>query len=189
MSALSKPEHFGCDLIHPWTPSCTKSASLIWWRVFLAGLKLYGPLFLVPAIIFKRKGPRFIITKSIPEIIRSSTFLGTYAGTFNASICIFRALLGDSKSVAAISGFFAGLFSILIERKSRRSELALYCFNQTIEVMWKMAASRGLAFYIKNGEVLVFMIASSILFYFFQQEPDSLRSNMNGLLKFMIGTN
>eukprot|EP01133_Synstelium_polycarpum_P003886 gene3886-4495_t len=62
-------------------------------------------------------------------------------------------------------------------------------FINTMEIMWKMAANRNLAFYIKHGEVLVFMLASGILMYFFQQEPDSLRSNMNGLFKFFIGQN
>ncbi|EFA84640.1 transmembrane protein [Heterostelium album PN500] len=188
MTAQSKPnqivEQISCKVIHPWSKSCTLAAAQIWLQVFIAGFKLYAPLFLIPTIIFKRKG-------SLPEIIRSSTFLGTYAGAFGSAICFFKYLAGgrDYKSIAAISGFFAGLLSILIERKSRRSELALYCLNQTLEIMWKMAATRGFAFYIKNGEVLVFMIASAILMYFFQHEPDSLRSNMNGLLKFFIGSN
>ncbi|EGG24119.1 transmembrane protein [Cavenderia fasciculata] len=182
MTAASKINNISCQQIHPWSTSCTQSAGSIWIKVFIAGLKLYGPLFLVPTLLFKRKG-------TLPEIIRSSTFLGTYAGVFSGSICLFRSLTTkDYKSIAALSGFFAGLFSILIERKNRRSELSLYCFNQTMEIMWKMAANRGFAFYIKHGEVLVFMIASSILFYFYQQEPESLRSNMNGLLKFFINS-
>ncbi|KAN0040374.1 hypothetical protein ACTA71_012267 [Dictyostelium dimigraforme] len=184
MTILSKPHELqSCQTFHPWAKTCSSSASQIWIAVFLAGLKLYAPLFLVPALIFKRK-------RTLPEILRSSVFLGTYAGVFSGAICLIRRILGrDLKSMAAISGFFAGLLSILIEKKSRRSELALYCLNQAIEVVWKMAAARKLVPLFKNGEVLVYMIASSILLYFYQNEPDSLRSNMNGLLKFFVGKN
>ncbi|KYQ89400.1 transmembrane protein [Tieghemostelium lacteum] len=194
MTVLSKPNQIPfkdlCLKYHPWSTSCSTSASQVWFAVFLAGLKLYAPLFLVPALIFKRKGLHFLITRTLPEILRSSVFLGTYAGVFSGCICLFRSIIGkDLKLIPGLSGFFAGLLSILIERKSRRSELALYCSNQSIEIAWKMLAARGMAFFIPNGEVLVFMFASAILMYFYQREPDSLRSNMNGLLKFFIGQN
>ncbi|KAM9977630.1 hypothetical protein ACTFIR_011500 [Dictyostelium discoideum] len=191
MTILTKPHQIqNCEKFHPWAKTCTSSASQIWFAVFLAGLKLYAPLFLVPALIFKRKSIQFLVQRTLPEILRSSVFLGTYAGVYAGAICLIRRIVGkDLKSMAAISGFFAGLLSILIEKKSRRSELALYCLNQAIEVVWKMAAARKLVPLFKNGEVLVYMIASSILLYFYQNEPDSLRSNMNGLLKFFIGKN
>ncbi|EGC29588.1 hypothetical protein DICPUDRAFT_158808 [Dictyostelium purpureum] len=191
MPALSKAvvPLQSCTSFHPWSKSCTSSASQIWFQVFLAGLKLYAPLFLVPALIFKRKSISFLLKRTLPEILRSSVFLGTYAGVFSGAICLIRRIIGkDVKSTVAISGLFAGLFSILIEKKSRRSELALYCLNQTIEVVWKMAAARNLAFTFKNGEVLVYMIASAILMYFYQNEPESLRSNMKGLLNIFIGS-
>jgi len=189
MSVLSKSRHLeSCAGFHPWANSCVSSASQIWYAVFLAGFKLYAPLFLIPALIFKRKGIHFLITKTLPEILRSSVFLGTYAGVFSGSICLLRRIFGgDFKFTAALGGLLAGLTSILIERKNRRSELALYCLNQSLEVVWKMMEARNLAFFIKHGEVLVFMMASSILMFFYQCEPESLRSNMNGLLKFFIG--
>eukprot|EP01132_Coremiostelium_polycephalum_P001985 gene1985-2442_t len=171
MSILSKlpKATTDCSRFHPWSKSCTNSAAQVWTGVFVAGLKLYAPLFLISALVYKRKG-------TLPEILRSSVFLGTYGGVFAGSICLLRAILGrDSKSIAAMGGFLAGFSSILIERKERRSELALYCLNQALEIVWKMAAARGLAFYIKNGEVLVFMIASAILMYFYKQEPQCLR--------------
>lgn len=74
-------------------------------------------------------------------------------------------------------------------RKNRRSELALYCMNQASEIIYKMLASRGYTPKIKNGEVLVFMLANAILMYFYQHEPENMRSNMRGLFSKIIGVN
>eukprot|EP01113_Clastostelium_recurvatum_P031449 TRINITY_DN3927_c0_g1_i2.p1 TRINITY_DN3927_c0_g1~~TRINITY_DN3927_c0_g1_i2.p1 ORF type:complete len:206 (-),score=24.22 TRINITY_DN3927_c0_g1_i2:118-693(-) len=177
-----------CSKLHPFIHSCSMLMADQWLVTFKQGLKMYAPLFIIPAVLLRRRHIKYLVTRTLPEIIRSSAFLGTFASSYARFYCLFRnALKKDLPIGSVIAGFLAGLASIFIERKSRRSELALYCLNQSIEVVWRMMEARGLVRSRNNGEVFIFMLASSIMFYFFQNEPSAVRSNMHGVYKFLLG--
>jgi len=54
-SALIDKYKYGeCSLLHNWEPSCTKNSLTLLFDTFTLALKLYGPLFILPAIMNKK---------------------------------------------------------------------------------------------------------------------------------------
>lgn len=68
-------------------------------------------------------------------------------------ICLHRKVaLHDHKLVYWISGGLAAL-SVLLEKKSKRSELALYVLPRAGDSLWNILINRNLLPHIKNAEV------------------------------------
>jgi len=189
---MSKKNIFGapivCADLHVWEPSCFVNFAQIWLDGFVEGTKMYAPIFLIPALLLARKGPKYLLTKTSLEIIRSGVFLATFSSSFAGYMCFFRRFFSSqTKPVPWFAGFLAGWTAIVIERKNRRSELGLYCLNQATEIGFRMMQSRGWIKGVKHGEVMIFMVANAILMYFFQQEPENVRSNIRGLFSGLLG--
>ena len=112
------------------------------------------------------------------EAVRSTTFLSAFVGIFQvahfsggilwiflahkfdfaldlqAVICLHRKVASqDHKLVYWLSGGLAAL-SVLFERKSRRSELALYVLPRAGDSLWYILVNRHLLPNIKNAEVI-----------------------------------
>ena len=116
-------KHSCSTIIHPFCPeSCTKSAMLVWKgnleRIFiiensdsfLFALKIYIPLFSIPAIMFGRKKEWLhSLVKAIPSMMRSSgdqdlpslrnnqcilAFLATLASSVLPISCLIRHWIG-----------------------------------------------------------------------------------------------
>jgi hypothetical protein len=49
--------------------------------------------------------------------------------------------------------------------------------------------SRGWVRSYNNGEVAIFVVASAVLMYFYQNEPENLRPNIKGVLSKLLGIN
>lgn len=74
-----------------------------------------------------------------------------------AVICLHRKVaLKDHKLVYWIAGTLSGL-SVLIEKKARRGELALYVLPRAGDSLWYILVNRHLLPNIKNAEVLAFV--------------------------------
>ncbi len=61
--------------------------------------------------------------------------------------------------------FVSSLFSILIEKKSRRGQLAVYCANIASETIYRMLVTRQYIRPLPRGEVYLFTISISLLLY------------------------
>ena len=91
--------------------------------------------------------------------MRSATFLSTYC-TFAINFALFHRALGLRYRYVAnlagiaynLAGFTAGFFTTLIEKKSRRIELALYVLSQALESLCNAIA--GVHTY-RPGEIVV----------------------------------
>jgi len=183
-------QHTCSKIIHPFCPeSCTKAALLVWKDAFLFASKLYIPLFVVPAIIFQRKqkglfGP---IANAIPSILNSSSFLATLASCVLPIGCALRKVSGRFRPfLVFLGGVFGGFLSILIERRERRKELAVYTMNQSAEALYNMGMYRGYLPAFKYGDVFIFMVASGLLSYFYNHDQKCL-SHIKGLIAFLVG--
>lgn len=87
-----------------------------------------------------------------------------------------------------INGFLSGS-TVLLETKSRRIELALYCLPRALESFWNLGVLRGHFRSIRNGEVLLFMIAMGTLMTVYQHEPDVIPRSYEGILVRFFGVN
>ncbi|XP_062393296.1 transmembrane protein 135 [Sardina pilchardus] len=188
MAAFSKSIPHSCyEIGHTWNPSCTLSTLQVTAGALEVSFKIYAPLYLIAAILRRRKKD-YYIKRLLPEILQSTSFLTANGGLYIAFFCILRKLLGGFNSWSA--GFGAALpasyISILIERKSRRGLLTIYMANLATETVFRMAVTRGIVNPLKHGEVLLFCITASLYMFFFRNK-DGLKGFAFSALKFIVG--
>ncbi|XP_062869890.1 transmembrane protein 135 [Trichomycterus rosablanca] len=188
MAALSKSIPHNCyEIGHTWSTSCTLSTLQVTASALEVAFKIYAPLYLIAAILRKRKKD-YYKKRLIPEILQSTSFLTANGGLYIAFFCILRKLLGRFYSWSA--GFGAALpasyIAILIERKSRRGLLTIYMANLATETLFRMAVTRGIVSPLKHGEVLLFCLTASLYMFFFRSK-DGLKGFAFSALKFIVG--
>ncbi|XP_024898703.1 transmembrane protein 135 isoform X2 [Pteropus alecto] len=166
MAALSKSIPHNCyEIGHTWHPSCGVSFLHITGVALEESLKIYVPLYLIAAILRKRKLD-YYLHKLLPEILQSASFLTANGALYMAFFCILRKILG--KFYLWSPGFGAALpasyVAILIERKSRRGLLTIYMANL----------------------VLLFCITAAMYMFFFRCK-DGLKGFTFSALRFIVG--
>ncbi|XP_068832724.1 transmembrane protein 135 isoform X2 [Capricornis sumatraensis] len=166
MAALSKSIPHNCyEIGHTWQPSCWLSFLHITRGALEESLRIYAPLYLIAAILRKRKLD-YYLHKLLPEILQSASFLTANGALFMAFFCILRKLLG--KFYLWSPGFGAALpasyVAILVERKSRRGLLTIYMANL----------------------VLLFCITAAMYMFFFRCK-DGLKGFTFSALRFIVG--
>ncbi|XP_069615374.1 transmembrane protein 135 isoform X2 [Ranitomeya imitator] len=170
MAAHSKSIPHSCyEIGHTWNPSCLVSYLQITQGAMEESLKIYAPLYLVAAILRRRKLDYYLY-RLLPELLRSTSFLTANGSLYIAFFCILRRILG--KFYFWTPGFGAALpasyVAILIERKSRRGLLTIYMANQASETLFRMGVTRGYVKPIRHGEVLLFCITAALYMFFFR---------------------
>ncbi|XP_073937665.1 transmembrane protein 135 isoform X7 [Castor canadensis] len=166
MAALSKSIPHNCyEIGHTWHPSCRVSFVQITWAALEESLKIYAPLYLIAAILRKRKLDYYLY-KLLPEILQSASFLTANGALYIVWFCTLRKILG--KFYSWTPGFGAALpasyAAILIERKSRRGLLTIYMANL----------------------VLLFCITAAMYMFFFRCK-DGLKGFTFSALRFIVG--
>ncbi|XP_038675097.1 transmembrane protein 135 isoform X2 [Scyliorhinus canicula] len=166
MAAFSKSIPHGCyEIGHTWSTSCTMAAFQVTLGAFQESLKIYAPLYIIAAILRRRKLD-YYFHKLLPEILQSTSFLTANGGFYIMFFCILRKLLG--KFYIWSAGFGAALpasyLAILIERKSRRGLLTIYMANL----------------------VLLFCFTAALYMFFFRCK-DGLKGFAFSALKFIVG--
>lgn len=188
MAALSKAIPHGCyEIGHTWHPHCGRAFVHITQGAFAESLRIYATLYLIAAILRKRKLD-YYLRKLLPEILQSTSFLTANGSLYIAFFCILRRILG--KFYFWTPGFGAALpasyMAILIERKSRRGLLTIYMTNLATETLFRMGVSRGTITPLRHGEVLLFCITAALFMFFFRCK-DGLKGFTFSALKFIVG--
>ncbi|XP_060033376.1 transmembrane protein 135 isoform X3 [Erinaceus europaeus] len=188
MAALSKAIPHNCyEIGHTWHPSCGVSFLQITQGALEESLKIYAPLYLIAAILRKRKLD-YYLHRMVPEILQSASFLTANGALYMAFFCILRRILGKFYSWSP--GFGAALpasyVAILIERKSRRGLLTIYMANLATETLFRMGVARGTITSLRNGEVLLFCITAAMYMFFFRCK-DGLKGFTFSALRFIVG--
>jgi len=178
--------HANCgSIIHPWKPdACLSSWKDVWRDGFIASLKVYVPFYLIPAI-FRKKKPEYIIFTVIPSILRSSAFMASLGGNAVPFACSLRRIFGENSPLQIfLSGVGTGLVAKMIEEDKRMNELVIYAINQATESLYRILHIRGLVPWIKGGDVMIFVIACSLLSFLFHHHPSNL-SNVKRVINFL----
>nr|XP_057943037.1 transmembrane protein 135 [Doryrhamphus excisus] len=187
MAALSKLTYNCYEIGHTWSPSCMQSTADITRGALEVSFKIYAPLYLIAAILRRRKKD-YYLKRLLPEILQSTSFLTANAALYIFFFCVLRKLLGGfySWSIGFGSALPASYIAILLERKSRRGLLTIYMTNLATETLFRMAVTRGIIKPIKHGEVLLFCITASLYMFLFRSK-DGLKGFAFSALKFIIG--
>jgi len=204
------PEHlvpWSCSVIHPWLDSCRVVQVERWLDVFRWIAPVYAALHFIPMILFKRhelaRKPLHMLLRAAKGTVRSSAFLGTFVVIYQAFLC-FKAQLYLSRFSAFLpkplrefliskaSFWFAGLltgFSLLVEAKHRRGELAMYVLPKGLEGVWRMMKGRGWVIFVPYGESLLCALGMGMVMSTYQNDPQHLSGLVRRVLYQFIGLN
>ncbi len=134
------------------------------------------------------KKPVGSLAQALASTVRSSTFLASFVAIYMAVICATRRVMPvDNK----LTYYFAGLvssLSVLIEEKSRRSELALYVLPRAMDSLFMILQDRRWLSSLRHGESLLFCASMAGLMFFHQREQSSLGGLARRGLGILMGT-
>ena len=132
-----------CEVVHCGVggSSCFANAGLRWFRGWKASMAIYLPVHLLPRLIF---GPKQFMKKPLESLLkvstgaaRSAAFLATFISSIWFMVCVGRTLLLPrlfpqishnfwDAGLGPLMGSWACGFSVFIEERRKRAEMALY---------------------------------------------------------------
>ncbi|XP_044982901.1 uncharacterized protein LOC123449675 isoform X1 [Hordeum vulgare subsp. vulgare] len=182
-----------CSIVHG-NQSCAGHFISFLLQAYGRAVPVYIPVYLVPALVVHRqdllKRPYTIMGKSLLGTARSSLFLSMYCASAWAWTCfLFRTFEKCSTPLVVLGTFPAGL-ALFIEKKSRRTEISLYCLARAIESFFTCLTDAGLCppiLQIKRADVVVFSMATSIIMHCYAQEREVFRSKYLNVLDWVFG--
>lgn len=138
--ALPSNGYIPCEVMHEGIQGCVNFWASKWMQSFSMSVKIYLPIHLLPILIFH---PKLLMrTSQWPNTIarlllstcRSAAFLSTFIFLVFAPICVLRNILHNDTPVwGPLAGSFLSGWSLLIEKKKRRREFALYVIPRAME--------------------------------------------------------
>lgn len=137
-----------CQMLHP-DDSAGCTVSICKFAVnhyFKDSLRFYYRLYAIPLLITTMKTKRVSLTALryfVQRTARSALFLTTGGAAMTSVFCIFDKLgLRASPALPFIAGMGSGGM-VWLEPKTRRLELGLYLFTQSLHILAMFYASRG----------------------------------------------
>jgi len=184
-------KHPVCDLMHP-EMSCPEH----WIRYVVAhffeyGVRFYGPLNFVTLVLFQRKklvtDPLRSLLKLVQMCAHSASFLAFYCGNAWFAQCLLRSGGVYSTVTTWIFGGLAAGPAILLEQKSRRMEIALYCMSPALQSAYNNAVDFGWIPRVPNVTTFIFCIASGILMTAHQKGDHMVQPTLARATKLLMG--
>ncbi|RLN96407.1 hypothetical protein BBJ28_00015593 [Nothophytophthora sp. Chile5] len=181
-----------CRIVHCDADSCLTGAALCFKRAFLKTFPLYLSLFIVPGIVihFKRflRTPFSSLARSTLNATRSNCFLASFVSLYLALICLHRRVVSkDHRFIYYLCGLGAST-TILMEPKSRRSELALYVLPRAIDSLAMILHDRGIFSGFAYGEVALFSASMSVMMYCYEHEKEAMSPFVYSTMKRFLQT-
>ncbi|KAJ9509276.1 hypothetical protein QJQ45_001728 [Haematococcus lacustris] len=134
-----------CEFWHP-GQSCLEHTLTNVPASYARALAVYVPVYLVPALLVHRQKlasqPQLLLPKLAQGIGRSALFLTAFIALAFGSVCAGFAVTGVSTGPLIAACTAAGGLAVLLEKKSRRMELALYCLSRAAESSCRCSCSR-----------------------------------------------
>ncbi|KAM0756416.1 para-aminobenzoate synthase, subunit I [Meredithblackwellia eburnea MCA 4105] len=186
---------------------CESNAAKRWFRAFLDAMAIYLPVHFIPHLLFNLRGlagqPLFLLPKIILAASRSSAFLATFVATIYASVCLVRTRLPqafpfipqqplDSGLCTALGCFLCG-FSVIIEKKHRRREMALFCAPRALYAVMDeivptfLTKGRAGDFLSKWLERIIFAASTGTVLSATVHRPDLVSGIMRGIMVTAVG--
>ncbi|RZC74511.1 hypothetical protein C5167_049999 [Papaver somniferum] len=181
------PSIIPCSMIHPDTNSCLQHNAKAASATFRKTFPLYFSLTFVPFVVLRLQkfmdSPARTCWLAVKGAVRSTTFLSSFVGIFQGVICLHRKVaVKDHKFVYWLAGGFAAL-SVLLEKKARRGELALYVLPRAGDSLWYILVNRHFLPDIKNAEVALFCLCMGGIMYYLEHEPDTMAPFLRGIIR------
>lgn len=172
--------HVYCDNLHAATgahptASCVRPVLLyVAPRILWIALKTYVPLYVAWSAFRLRLPNRALVE----NVARSSVFLTGYTVTQYLGVMWFTSTVSPTITRLQHASFawLSGLW-LLLERKERRPELALYCVAQALNSLYLQSKKKGLVTHTPRWlKYLLLVVASGTLAAFNDQHPKFVSS-------------
>ncbi|KAF9165169.1 hypothetical protein DFQ26_000510 [Actinomortierella ambigua] len=204
-------ENLTCSLVHQGiAESCEAHGAFRWFQGFFVSSGIYLPVHLLPALLspkaFLKRLVEDPVNTSMATLLataRSSAFLATYISLVWYGICMWRSRI--MPLVSAITGrrypghvvdyvygpilgsALCGL-SVLIEKKHRRAEMALYVLPRALFSLGSRVLQGKLSRRVERmAEALMFALSMSVLLTGMRWEASLVRPSMRGILGWILG--
>lgn len=200
--AVSIP--FPCDMVHMGCgPSCEWHGLVRLARSWRWAMTTYLPVSLALALRTPPKSSSRKTTTplarrlllSVLSAARSSAFLAAFVSLFFYGVCLMRTRLGPrllGHAVAARQAFDGGLctaagcalcgWSVLLERASRRKDLALFVAPRALATLLPRRYPRPLLW----RETLLFATSTAVVFTAVQEDPRRVRGVLGNILNMVL---
>ncbi|KXZ55453.1 hypothetical protein GPECTOR_2g1002 [Gonium pectorale] len=139
-----------CEFFHP-GQSCAAHALSVLPQAYGTALSVYVPFYAVSSVLVHRTAllakPGELLPKMAVGVLRSSAFLSAYMAAAFAGACAGFSVSGVNTGPVIAATVWLGGLATLIEKKSRRMELAMYCAARALEAfirccwLWSSSAS------------------------------------------------
>jgi hypothetical protein len=188
------PSLLPCYIAHPETPFCTSNFQRTVIRAFKRVFPLYLSLTFVPMFVLRfwslLKHPGGMIYKGLSSALRSSAFVVMFVTSYMEMTCVHRKVLAalgmkDIRFLYWLYGMISGS-AVLLEVKSRRSELALYCLPRALDSFYLGLVDRKLLFTVPRGELLLFCFSMSVLMFYREFHSQNLSPLLLKILHFFV---
>ncbi|GAB9474013.1 hypothetical protein Gpo141_00011155 [Globisporangium polare] len=181
-----------CGLIHCDAETCTMGAVKCFRRSFGKTFPLYLSLFIVPSVVIHFKkflaNPFRTLSRAVLGATRSNSFLASFVTAYLGLICAHRRVFtGDHRIVYYLVGLGASM-TILMEPKSRRSELALYVLPRAIDSFATILRERNIFTGFRHGEVALFSGSMAVMMYCYEQEKEAVSPFLYSIMKRFLAT-
>lgn len=198
-----------CDWAHPGT-TCDGNAARFLPGAYARALPVYLPVYILPALLVHRRrlltpGPdaAALWAKVLKGAARSSAFLALYCTLAWRGACLGFTATGRITPGGIAASAWTGGLATLVEKKSRRMELALYCVSRALESAalclpeWGLlpAAVASIGAGTRRGrrlDVAVFGAASACILHCYSgadgRHRDVFRSKYLEVLDFILGS-
>ncbi|CAG8716149.1 13399_t:CDS:2, partial [Ambispora leptoticha] len=195
-----------CVLVHGnETRFCEVHAGIKWFRGFLMALKVYLPIHGLPPLVFRTneviQKPMDFITHIFTSTSQSASFLATFITAIWYSCCFTRSRIGPillpwvNKTrwdrLGPLLGCFVCGFSLMLENKRRRSEMALYVAPRALISFWSRLVGENEWWNEANtlkelGEVGLFGFAMGVVVTAMKYRKGIVRPMVRGALSWVL---
>jgi len=186
VSLSPHPPIIPCSVLHPHNASCSKHAVEVLISSFKKIFPLYATLTFVPMIAMKfirfLTNPLGRTWAALLSTLQSSLFLSSFVALYMSVICIHRKIVKtDHRFIYWFAGTISSL-AILIEKKSRRAELALYALPRGLDSLYTLLLERKWLSSLPRGELLLFCFSMAGIMYFYENEPHTMSPLLASIL-------
>ncbi|KAJ0411221.1 hypothetical protein ATCC90586_003860 [Pythium insidiosum] len=186
------PDIVSCRLVHHHSETCARGVLQTFRKAFVSAFPLYLSLFIVPSVVIHFKKflarPARTLGRAVLNATRSNTFVASFVALYMACVCVQRRFASkDHRIVYYLAGLGAST-SILIEPKSRRSELALYVLPRALESLFVILRDRRIVKGLRHGDVALFSLSMACMMYAYEHEKSSMGTFLHSTLKRFLQT-
>ena len=181
-----------CALVHPGESHLGHAVRFAAQGVMRA-LPVYLPVYAVSTAMVQRanllRKPKHVIQRAALGVLRSSLFLSAYCSLAWLSCCTVHHLPSKrrvTRRSVLLCTAPAGL-AALIEKPSRRTELALFCAGHACHSLARIAVLWGVAQPLPHADLLLLTLSSGCIMDAYTHAPHTFRPAFRSVFTWIFG--